>query len=688
MQPKPLFDPGSPAQDMRPWYRQKRLLVVPLLLLLLGIWLSDRQTAPQSEVGKPDPALLWMANHYPEMMRPEEMQRAYDSLIRGYAVPQTGLFLSFPGTSDKALVQQSATYDQGIVGVLLLAVGDIANAQRLLYFYVRAWDRIPNRTGPRKGKGGLANFYNAFYQVEGIEKTIHVGPNAWIGLFASRYYQETGDPKALKLALNIARWVMYRVPHTNGVVAMGEMPWNSTYWDKIYSTENNLSYYAFLTDLQRAKNLPAKDRKAIAQEASRVRTWLLTKAFQPRLGVIRGFHPKGTDTVGAIDSYTWYISSLRPANLQAHGISLAQLVNRAGKDFVVRIGPRSGIDPVDQHMAAATYQDDRFVRRLTDRLFLRPESERNPVIWYEGTGQYAVALQDAAVAEVRRAFQLPAGEQRDQTLGYAKEWLAAAKQAAVWMDDAAFKLPWGVAYPCATDGRFYLYGWPAPRGTENRPSDSVAALVWRLYAGMAFEPLSGTFLSPGGRPRLKLMDKQRHNPGTDLLLGASEEMVVRAWQLYEKKQIPLAQRQAEATIELWSEAAKYLQKVKQEKEGGYLSYDGESLDQFQKVHDYWALNDVCAAYFIIGRMAHERGDYAAAKRAFRTILKNYSLAQMWDKRGWFWEPVTTIQMEYAANDPEHYGDLFDDLPAGDGTPTSAPAGTSTPLPMQPASEPL
>ena len=60
-------------------------------------------------------------------------------------------------------------------------------------------ERLADRQGPRKGHLGLANFYNGFYEVEGIEKTMHVGPNAWIGLLASRYYQETGDPKALQL---------------------------------------------------------------------------------------------------------------------------------------------------------------------------------------------------------------------------------------------------------------------------------------------------------------------------------------------------------------------------------------------------------------------------------------------------------------------------------------------------------
>ena len=31
---------------------------------------------------------------------------------------------------------------------------------------------------------------------------------------------------------------------------------------------------------------------------------------------------------------------------------------------------------------------------------------------------------------------------------------------------------------------------------------------------------------------------------------------------------------------------------------------------------------------------------------------------MWDKRGWFWNPVETLQMDYASADEKHYGLLM------------------------------
>jgi len=49
---------------------------------------------------------------------------------------------------------------------------------------------------------------------------------AWIGLLASRYYRRTHDRRALELAVALAHWMIYNLPHRNGAVAMGPIPWN------------------------------------------------------------------------------------------------------------------------------------------------------------------------------------------------------------------------------------------------------------------------------------------------------------------------------------------------------------------------------------------------------------------------------------------------------------------------------
>ena len=56
------------------------------------------------------------------------------------------------------------------------------------------------------------------------------------------------------------------------------------------------------------------------------------------------------------------------------------------------------------------------------------------------------------------------------------------------MDKVSFELPHGSGFPLATQGRFYLHGWPAPLPPKDHPADAVAPLVWRMFVGMGFEP--------------------------------------------------------------------------------------------------------------------------------------------------------------------------------------------------------
>src|SRR4029077_16074330 len=126
------------------------------------------------------------------------------------------------------------------------------------------------------------NFYNADFGSEGIEKTIHVGPNAWVGLFAAKLANATKDPESLKLALAIQDWIANVVPHEKGGVAMGvrDDPFGAN-WSRIYSTENNLSYYSFLTELLRSPRLETPQRVAMTLERDRVENWIIQTGYDP-----------------------------------------------------------------------------------------------------------------------------------------------------------------------------------------------------------------------------------------------------------------------------------------------------------------------------------------------------------------------------------------------------------------------
>jgi hypothetical protein len=54
--------------------------------------------------------------------------------------------------------------------------------------------------------------------------------------------------------------------------------------------------------------------------------------------------------------------------------------------------------------------------------------------------------------------------------------------------------------------------------------------------------------------------------------------------------------------------------------------------------EHWALNDVGTSLFITG-LAKEGSDKKGALAAYKDLVANYSYAQCWDTKGWFWSPA-------------------------------------------------
>ena len=117
-----------------------------------------------------------------------------------------------------------------------------------------------------------------------------------------------------------------------------------------------------------------------------------------------------------------FIDSLRPAHLAAHSIPIERLLSKAETDFSVQIAKRPGIDAVDSLLADATYEDALHAQ-LKDMNFYRPAEDGHRLIWYEGTGQFIVALQDMAQHAVDQAFAQPEGKERDAYLKKASTWV-------------------------------------------------------------------------------------------------------------------------------------------------------------------------------------------------------------------------------------------------------------------------
>lgn len=106
---------------------------------------------------------------------------------------------------------------------------------------------------------------------------------------------------------------------------------------------------------------------------------------------------------------------------------------------------------------------------------------------------------------------------------------------------------------------------------------------------------------------------------------SSEELTIRAWEALAAKDYKEAISYADRCIELYQEEANRQQ---------------ASLKDFPvrgKEEQFRALNDVATSLFIKGEALRAQRRWNEAKEVFNKIIDNYSFAQCWDPRGWFWK---------------------------------------------------
>ena len=569
------------------------------------------------------------------LITPAYGQAIYKRLLEHHWVPETGLFASFPDSQNNKLAQQASTYEQAAMGLLALRLNDTERAGGILEFFRHAWTAHPH---------GLMNFYNADFGDAGIEKTVHVGPNAWVGLFAARMANQTGDSDAFSLALDISYWIANGVPHRHGAVAMGpvDQPQGAP-WTKIFSTENNISYYAFLTELLKAKGLEAAQRQTLTAERSTVENWLLNVAFdKTTYRMRRGEIPAGVDSISALDTVTWLISAVGCRRLAERHVDPVRLLTVAGHQFEVSVNGQVGVDPTDQQEANVVYVQDHAVQNEAKR----PATDGHRMIWYEGLGQYILSLTETA------QFLKDQG----RTEG-AEAMLDKARRLQTAFDAAGLSYIHGrAAFPYATPGRFFRDGWRTPAPSTQGPAASLIAGVWRLFAGMGADPLSGQTVdavkSVSFAPPAKV---QIAAHPARIYYGTSEDMTTRAWAHLNAGRYDDAIQQATAAIQEWAATAQLLQ-ARKTRAGGLLAYTGEFKER-QAIFSYWALNDVAACYYILGKALDQKRDYARAGQALQQIEDHYSLAQIWDPQGWFWSPVDAVRDEFIQRDPAHYAGI-------------------------------
>ncbi len=74
-------------------------------------------------------------------------------------------------------------------------------------------------------------------------------------------------------------------------------------------------------------------------------------------------------------------------------------------------------------------------------------------------------------------------------------------------------------------------------------------------------------------------------------------------------------------------------------EGRRMNASMTAFAPSSRAFEKWALNDVGTSLFIMGKAYAEMEMYAEAAAAYEQLIKDFSYAQCWDPKGWFWRPA-------------------------------------------------
>lgn len=218
-----------------------------------------------------------------------------------------GLILSYEG--DSSLGRVSFTYDQALAVFVFLNFKDLDRAEKILDFYLK-----------RINKDKM--IYNGYFTDGGVfEYVAHSGPQAWIGLAALNYINETGNNRYLNLAIEVANFLIKMQDEEGGIVGGPENDW--------YSTEHNLDAYAFFDLLyKQTKNIKYKNT------AEKIKKWISKYSYTDhKIPINRG---KGDATI-ATDTYTWSITALGLEKLYSMGMDPEEILEFAEKNCKVTV---------------------------------------------------------------------------------------------------------------------------------------------------------------------------------------------------------------------------------------------------------------------------------------------------------------------------------------------------------------
>ncbi len=105
----------------------------------------------------------------------------------------------------------------------------------------------------------------------------------------------------------------------------------------------------------------------------------------------------------------------------------------------------------------------------------------------------------------------------------------------------------------------------------------------------------------------------------------SETLTAKAWKSYSAGRYEAMEIYIRKCLELYGDAARKMQ---------------ASLNDFAQKgqeFDYWALNDVGTCLYVRAKALQRQGKNKEAAQVYQEIIDEFSFAQCWEPKGWFWK---------------------------------------------------
>jgi tetratricopeptide (TPR) repeat protein len=181
----------------------------------------------------------------------------------------------------------------------------------------------------------------------------------------------------------------------------------------------------------------------------------------------------------------------------------------------------------------------------------------------------------------------------------------------------------------------YIQGEAYRQAKQNDKAKPLFERILKEFSyGQTYDVGNKSFWKPAdaAKDKISMIEK-----GLDLDFGnmSSQVIVSRMWESMGKKDLASVIAYSTKLVQLYGDTAKKMQATMTE-------YAWESPE---KIHSFWAVNDVGTGLFILGQAYAAEGKNVEAIAAYKQVVNDYLYAQCWDTNGWFWKPAEAAQQK-------------------------------------------